>query len=81
MFVARRSSDLARHVRIHTGSPYACDFEGCTYSTRQSQAGLWVHKRTHTGERPYVCDIAGCTYTGANRSNLTQHKRGKNPAS
>ena len=66
-----RHSDLACHLRTHTGEKsHACSDCGAAFARSDA---LTRHLRTHTGEKFHACSDCGAAF--AQRSHLTEHLR------
>ena len=61
-------------MRIHTGKPFVCSFNGCNATFAES-GGLATHKRIHTGEKPFACNFNGCNAKFSQSSARNTHMR------
>ena len=67
----RGQTDLAVHMRRHTGeAPYQCREPGCSKCFR-SLRSLENHSRIHSGSKPFLCENCKKSFTTA--SGLRQH--------
>ena len=67
----RGQTDLAIHMRRHTGeAPYQCREPSCLKSFR-SLRSLENHSRIHSGDKPFLCENCSKAFTTA--SGLRQH--------
>jgi len=67
----KKSSDLVRHVRIHThDKPFKCT--QC-YRAFTVKGTLSAHMRTHDGIKPYVCQV--CNKSFSTSQSLKVHTR------
>jgi KRAB domain-containing zinc finger protein len=72
-FVATTWTNLAAHVRIHTGhagaSPFPCSVCNKGFTSNWK---LKRHMTVHTGEKPYKCNICGKRFSV--KDNMRTHQ-------
>lgn len=72
--IFKRTTDLDRHLLIHTGEkPFTCLV--CNTSFRKKDH-LNRHNLIHTGEKPHSCSVCGKAF--ARKDQLTQHLKSHN---
>ncbi len=65
-------SDLTRHSKWHNRLSLHCDYDGCSYSTKEERY-LYEHIRGKHSKALYKCPKRGCQYSSSFCSGIRYH--------